>query len=307
MSKSRSRIAWVGPASPMASLSHVESAKQLVESQHPCDIIFGSDCYQPTSIAERSELFLEYANDPSIDGLWAVRGGEGSADIIASLLGKRQQLQNLSHKWLMGFSDITALLFFMREHCQWRTIHGPCVNGFVSGQLEASTLRCVNGLLNQQSHAVIWNDLEPINQSARHCQTIKAPLFAGNLTMIGLGVKDCWELDMRNRIVVVEDVNEAPYAIVRGLKYLARIGTFNSAVGLILGSFTQHQDTQSPIANQDLTSSIKSLKTFAENCDCPVFLSSQIGHGVNNQPIPLGVMAQLDKVGDQTQLSYMLN
>ena len=261
------RIAWVAPASPMGSQAQVEQAKQWVEARYPCHIVYTPACYQSQSIEERTNEFLQCALDPDIDGLWAVRGGEGSADLIPDLISHKDALQALPPKWLLGFSDITALLFFFSRHSHWQAIHGPCVKGFVSDGLNQSTMDSMQAWLSQQAHDVMWSDLQPLNEVAVGVSHLSAPMVAGNLTMVTLGIKDCWELSAIGKIIILEDVNEHPHAIARSLKYLQRVGALDDAVALILGGFSRQTTTNSPLADATTQDLLPRLIPFAETCD----------------------------------------
>ncbi len=300
------KIAWVAPASPMGSHADVAAAKQWVESRYPCEIIYTEACYQSQSVEQRVEQLLQCALDPEIDGLWAVRGGEGSADLMPDLMAKRGALQALQHKWLLGFSDITALLFFFSQHCQWQVVHGPCVNGFVSGGLNERSMASMQAWLHQQPCEVRWDDLQPLNTLAAHTDKLSVPIVAGNLTVVNFSVKDCWELSSAGRIVVLEDVNEHPYAIARTLKYLQRVGVFEGAAALVLGSFTQHQQSLSPLADVMTPNLLPRLTQFAQSCDCPVFTSSQVGHGTENLPVLFDAVATVKALDGKASLSYTL-
>jgi len=300
------RIAWVAPASPMGTQVEVEQAKQWVEARYPCRIVYTPACYQSQSIEERTDQFLQCALDPDIDGLWAVRGGEGSADLIPHLISHKDALQALPPKWLLGFSDITALLFFLSRHSHWQAIHGPCVKGFVSGRLNQPTMDSMQAWLSQQAHEVMWSDLQPLNKAATQISHLSAPMVAGNLTMVTLGVKDCWELDALGKMIVLEDVNEHPYAIARSLKYLQRVGVLQGANALILGGFSQHVNTQSPLADATTPDVLPCLRQFAKTCDYPVFISEHIGHGCDNVPVLINQVATIRSNDGCIYLSYAL-
>jgi muramoyltetrapeptide carboxypeptidase len=285
-------IALVSPGSCMPSEDIVQQAQQHLESQYPCRVVYGEDCYQPLSAEQRANIVLDYCFDDSIDLLWAFRGGEGSADVIPYLQPHLERLVTIQHKRWLGFSDITAMLLYFSKHCQWPVVHGPCANAFVKGLLDEHTNAAMQRILHQQSGVTTIDDLVPLNDIAAASSVIHANMVAGNLSLLNVSVKDSWELVADGRIVIIEDVNEKPHVIARTLKYLKRVGVLQSPAALIFGGFTINADS-SVIASPHAQETLPVLSKFSQSCEYPVFMSAQVGHGKSNIPVPFDVSAAL--------------
>ncbi|NPA34413.1 MAG: hypothetical protein GXO48_05740, partial [Chlorobi bacterium] len=83
----------------------------------------GKHYYQyPLPDAERADLINKQLQDDSISMLWTGRGGLGTLPIL-----DRIQWFRLAEKpkWIMGYSDITAVLMHLWTNYTLVTIHGP--------------------------------------------------------------------------------------------------------------------------------------------------------------------------------------
>ena len=280
-------------------------AAQEIQSRYGCEVVYGHDGHQSLSAELRAKILLDYCLDSSIDMLWAVRGGEGSADVIPYLQAHAEALSCVAPKLCLGFSDITAMLLYWSTHWQWPVVHGPCVNAWVQGQLNTPTLCAVDNLLLNKEQAICIDDLRPMNDAARQLNTLTAPLIAGNLTLMNISVKEPWECATAGHVVIVEEVNEKPHAVRRTLNYLRRVGVLDQPAALILSGLTTHL---CPKADAGMFESMHTvLVEVASQCEHPVFCSSAIGHGAMNLPVPFGQVATLSCTTEQgAALSYTL-
>ncbi|MBV8628732.1 MAG: LD-carboxypeptidase, partial [Paraburkholderia sp.] len=73
---------------------------------------------------ERAADLCWALTDPSIDIVWAARGGYGSVHCLASL-----PLSVPCAKTVIGFSDLTAVFCALQSVPNVRLIHGPSLNG----------------------------------------------------------------------------------------------------------------------------------------------------------------------------------
>jgi len=280
------KIALLAPASPLKSESIVIRAKEQIEAAAKVSVVYENDCYEDLPASARAKIVLQHCLDPDVDLLWAVRGGEGSAEVIPFLHNQYNDLIVASKKTWLGFSDITAILFYFSMHLNWPVIHGPCVNGWLKGDLDAETMGQVDCLLTSNlqsplSHIangkIVLNNLLPLNNAAVSLPSLSAPIIAGNLSLINVSLKEIWECDAKGKIIVLEDVNEKPHAVRRMLNHLYRVGVLSNAVAIVMGEFIYSARSDGA---DDAMSAI--LRDFALMCSCPVFASANVGHGGSN-------------------------
>ena len=80
----------------------------------------------PGTDAARAEAIHRLALDPSVDVLWAARGGYGAGRLLP-LLEKLTSERGAPRqkKLLVGYSDVTLLHEFVRARWGWSTLHAP--------------------------------------------------------------------------------------------------------------------------------------------------------------------------------------
>ena len=95
--------------------------------------LLSQSCYFAGPDARRLAELQAAVDDPTVAAIWAARGGYGAARVVAQL-----DLQRLAAdpKWLIGFSDITAL------HCVWAqaglcSLHAANISTLSSWSTEA--------------------------------------------------------------------------------------------------------------------------------------------------------------------------
>ena len=245
--------------------------------------------------AEKSRHLIECCMDPAIDCIWAMRGGYGSAECLPYLEKVHNQLRHMPETIIMGHSDITSLLLYFSQRLGQRVVHGPVVRDVLADKIGLDTLKKLSDFFKTQSLSACY-ELVPMNAQAQCARTVEAPLIGGNLCLVNLSVGDCNEIDTQNKVLVLEDVNEPPEAVIRGLSYLNRIGKIQLSCALVLGDFL------SQAQSQDLMH--KRLVEFAESLACPVFRLMHCGHGKENFPLPFYSVQEL-VVGGLGQPSYL--
>ncbi|MDH5396781.1 MAG: LD-carboxypeptidase [Cyclobacteriaceae bacterium] len=223
---------------------------------------------------------LQWALDhPKVKAILFARGGYGTSRIIDQL--------NFNGflkfpKWLIGFSDITALHLKVNQ-LGVPTIHGPMALQF--GKKEyASSIEHLQQLL--------FTGLSTINVKGdfKESQTIQADITGGNLSLLIDSMATPNELNTRDRILFIEDIGEGIYKIDRMLMHLKRAGKLEEIKALIIGHFTNISDT-SPAYHQTLYELIES--TLARP-DVPIVTHFPAGHEPENIALPLGLPAQLE-------------
>ncbi len=275
MLASNDTLALFCTGSPSTNKQEPHQTAQFLKSQHQLNAVYGPETYRQLPAKERAEIFLEYLFNDEIKALWALRGGEGSADTLPFIHRHKKRIAKLSPKPLIGFSDITALLVYFAQHYNWPVIHGPGALQLIHSHLmKRYQKQVINYLFTGQTKLPT---LTPLNEAAKQQPEIKGHWTGGNLTLLSISIGDLWEINTRNKIILLEDVNEPPHAVRRTLHYLARLGKFKTAKAIVLGEFLLKTGN---LKEQQALRRI--LLQFAEEQRCPVFKTNQIGHGRRN-------------------------
>jgi len=166
-------------------------------------------------------------DDPGCTAVIAARGGYGTTRII-----DRLRLRGLAERprWIVGSSDLTALLVELWAEVGLCSIHGPMVAWL--GTTDPVDIRVLHDLLEGRP----WSPpagLEPLIDGRA-----QGPLLGGNLTVLA---HLCGAVDpsfAEGAILFIEDVGEQPYRIDRCLVQLERAGVLGRLAGVLVGELT---------------------------------------------------------------------
>lgn len=265
-----------------------------------------SVCHAQTAVQRAHHLYRVLC-DEGVDLIWFLRGGEGSADILPHLHQYQAHLSSLKPKALLGLSDCTAVLLYMAQYYGWPTTYGMGAVGAAKPQgLDAASLKCFREWIEGNTTGLL-EDLVPLNSSALLCQGLAASVCVGNLTLLALSIKDLWEFRAENKLLMVEDWHEAPYAVHRLLKYLGRVSQLDHIQGLIVGDFCADVDrlgaTEALRFKQQMQ---ERLEYFSKEQSFPVWQTTSVGHGPRQVPITMNVPVRLYRQAAQffLELTY---
>ncbi|MDF2940553.1 MAG: mccF [Gammaproteobacteria bacterium] len=242
------------------------------------DELMGEDLLFANTDAKRFAGLKKALENPDSKAIWAVRGGYGCARLIPHL----DQLKKPSRfKWMMGFSDITALHLYFNQKWQWPTLHCPSANQIAGHLVSEDSIKSTQKLLLGQYHPYTI-ELEALNELAKTSGEIISTVTGGNLCVLMTSLATNWQIDTQNKILMLEDVNEEPYRIDRMLNQLDQAGLLKGIKALLLGDFTQPDKKRNDSEMQSvLTSWVNRLAVPA--------LSIKVGHSTENLPLPLAV------------------
>ena len=218
--------------------------------------------------------------DPPPALLACVRGGWGAARLL-------EQPRPLPKGWLLGFSDVTSLLWAQVARGWGGAVHGPLL----------TTLAAEPAWSQERLRALLFGepvpDLEAVGWRGG---VAEGPLLVANLTVAThlLGTPHLPEL--RGAILVLEDVGEAPYRIERMLTHWRLGGALQQLAGLAFGSFEGCREADGRLDGPaehrfDLD---EVLRERSLDLGIPVVAHLPVGHSSGNGALPLGVRARLD-------------
>lgn len=230
--------------------------------------------------------------DKSVDGIFCLRGGYGSPQILPYL---DYDLIAKNPKALIGYSDITALLNAIYARTGLVTFHGPIAKqNFTEYTLKSFKDILFNPKANidlgtpplfetKEGQAEKDNRLTLINQGVAHGQ-----LIGGNLSLMVKLIGTPFEPDYTNKILFLEDVEEAPYRVDGMLTHLKISGRLDKLAGIVFGKCTDCTATGNSLSIEEV------IKERLGDLNIPVLKGLMIGHIDDIATIPVGAMAKLD-------------
>lgn len=213
--------------------------------------------------------------------IWCLRGGYGCARLLPEL-NKIKTPKNC--KAVIGFSDITALHIFLNQKWKWNTIHGTVLGRLPERKIDKESERKTTSLVLGKNKTQEFT-LTPLNKCEG--KPIKSSVSGGNLTIVQNSIGTDWQLDAKNKIILLEEVDEKPYQIDRSLNHIMQSGILKKASAIIFGDFNTTEFKMDEGEKEEV------LRRFAVKINIPVLKIPGVGHTEKNYPVPLGTKSTL--------------
>jgi muramoyltetrapeptide carboxypeptidase len=259
-------------------LQTIESAIEILE-KWGLQVIVGETVGSVEGVFGGSDIlrkkdFQKYLDDPEIKAIFSARGGYGSTRILDEIVWRKFKK---SPKWIVGFSDITAVITQI-NNIGIEAIHGPMPKLFGNEGAEKSVDYLKKILFGKSIEYKIKPDKN--NKIGQ----IKAEIVGGNLCMLAHSIGSKSVINTENRILFIEDVSEYYYNIDRMLLQLKRAGKFEKLKGLIVGHFTDCKDNDNPFDKSIEEIVLDQTKGY----NFPIAFGFPAGHENENWPFISG-------------------
>jgi muramoyltetrapeptide carboxypeptidase len=223
--------------------------------------------------------------DPDCKALLCLRGGYGGS----RLLEDWQWPPQTQPKWLIGFSDITSLLWGLA--CEGVAgLHAPLLTT-VYAEPAWSVQRLFDGLEGRS--------FEPLQGTGWGGGQTTGVLLPANLTVATHLLGTAIQPDLTGCILAFEDVSEAPYRIDRMLTQWRMMGAFRGVKGIITGRFSQCE----PTPNIPSLTVVEVLRDRLGDLGIPIISDLPFGHEGVNAALPVGTQVELE--GDQGTVRFV--
>ena len=127
-------------------------------------------------------------------------------------------------------------------------------------------------------------------------------LTGGNLSLVAGTLGSPWEINTKDAILFLEDVDERPYRLDRNLTALALAGKIRDCAGIILGTFTDCEEPphDDPSDSSVIADSTLTLQQIIEEVILPykkpTLLNYRAGHMYPQSTLPMGAEISIDLV-----------
>jgi len=306
MLKPGDTVALISPASPIPTdgrtvenilASVTERLAQLglhtVVGSHAADgrgYLAGSD-------ADRARDLMDAFENPEVAGIWCMNGGYGTPRILDRL---DYGLIARHPKAFIGYSDITALHTALRQHARLVTFLGPfgyemafpfrsahpAADAFTWEWFQRAVMRP-----NPLGELPTLGPWQTTPMQSIVAGVAQGPLVGGNLSLLSNTMGTPYEIDTAGTILLIEDVNEAPYRIDRMLTQLRLAGKLQAAAGFVVAECVNCGPTSPTPGNLTLR---KIVNDIIVPLGKPTVYGLPAGHGPGRLTLPLGVAATVD-------------
>lgn len=293
--KKGDKIAIVSPASSIRP-EYVDGACRVI-TQMGFEPVVGMHCkgkfggYSGT-VEERLADFLTALNYDAVKAILCSRGGYGAVHLLEFLDGN-EIFANA--KWLIGFSDISAL-----HAAMWEA-------GVVSVHASMAKHLAQFGAENDATKILfdVLQGVLPKYEVPSHPYNVlgeaEGYVMGGNMAVLSGLIDTDYDLlrEVKGGILFIEDIGEPIYKVERMLYNLQLSDVLPRLKGLIVGRFTEYQ---SPDGNGETMEQM--IRRMVAPYDFPVAFDFPVGHIDENVPMLEGAIAHLSVCDDKVTLEF---
>lgn len=283
-------IAIISPAT-IVNPDYIDGAARLISDMGYVPLVMphakGPACGSYAAPAEdRVSDLLAALRDPHVKAILCARGGYGCAQLLPHI---PRQVVTTDPKWIIGFSDVSALLALYATSGVL-SIHGPMAKHLTEEGADDVAVRMLFDIMEgkrELTYPLTEHRYNVIGET-------EGILVGGNLAVLNDLVDtpyDMYGLGDEDQIVFIEDIAEQIYAVERTLRRLFMSPMRRKIRALIVGSFT---DYRYPDRNfSDMYEMIHALLREYGMETLPVVYGFPTGHTRDNMPLVVGSHVRL--------------
>lgn len=238
--------------------------------------------------AQRVDDLHSMFKNKHIKAIFSVRGGYGSARLLDKI---NYTLIRENPKIFVGYSDINALQLAFIKKAGLVTFAGPMVavdfHNEVSPFTEEIFWRIITS--NKKIGKLSNPNSEKIYTLTKGRGTGR--ILGGNLSILTSLIGTNYLPKFDGMILLLEEINEAPYRVDRMLNQLRLAKILKNLEGIILGRFVDCYETDPTKKTLTLN---EVIFEYFQNGNIPVVYNFKHGHIKDNITIPFGVKCILN-------------
>lgn len=257
---------------------HVLLGKNLFETENQ---FAGSD-------AHRADDLQWALNHKDVKAIIIARGGYGTVRLMEHIdfSGFKKQ-----PKWLVGYSDVTVLHSAIHQ-LGIATLHAIMpINFFKNTEATQSLFDALVG-----KTSTIETGANALNKKG----SAKGVLVGGNLSLLYALSGTDYDIDTKDKILFIEDLDEYLYHVDRMMMQLKLSGKLKHLKGLVVGGMTDMKDNSIPFGKTAEEIILDATKEY----DYPICFNFPAGHIDKNIALPLGKQVELNVGSDLVSVHF---
>ncbi|ELR71378.1 Muramoyltetrapeptide carboxypeptidase [Fulvivirga imtechensis AK7] len=252
------------------------------------DCLFKQYGYFAGTDEQRRSDLQQMLDASDLAAVFCARGGYGMTRIVDQLdFGALNQ----NPKWVIGFSDITALHIALNK-AGIESIHGLMPVQYDYMGIEESLASLKKILFEGPMDYIV------ASKSNNKEGIAEGEIIGGNLSLVAESLGTPTEINTTGKILFLEEIDEYLYKVDRMFMQLRRAGKFDNIVGLIIGDFSQMKDTQIPFGK----SIYELIRDHFQNANFPIAYDFPLGHEAHNLAVPCGRKVYMEVTQKQVHL-----
>ena len=225
--------------------------------------------------------------------------GTYAGSIQQRLKDLQEAMDDEKPKWLIGFSDITALHNVFQQN-GFASLHAPMARHLT---VEPEDDLCCQALKD----ILFGNKLQEETSFSYTCPAHKLNrkgegtgiLRGGNLAVL-YGLRGTpYDIPAEGTVLFIEDIGERPHAVERMMYNLKLGGVLEKLSGLIIGQFTEYEENMS--LGKELYGALADL---VKEYDYPICFGFPVGHVTMNVPMINGAQVTLEVGKKEVKLTF---
>lgn len=242
--------------------------------------LYGSDSQFSGSVEARLCDIQQVFMDREVKAVFAARGGYGAAQLLP---GMDWELVRENPKWMVGFSDVTALHAAIGKFME--TLHGAMPYSMVMEEPQdaASFRHLLETLRGEQKEYHVAG--HPLDRPGG----VTGRLTGGNLSVLYSLAGTRYEPEYEGSILFLEDLDEYLYHIDRMVTNFELREIFKKIAGLVVGDFSGMHDNSVPFGRNALEIIAEKVHKY----NIPAMFGFPAGHKKSNYPLIFGRVSTL--------------
>lgn len=280
-------IGLISPASP----ENIEAIQKsilflknigfnVIEGEHLYDrwgYLAGKDKDRATDV-------MGMFKNEAVDMILCIRGGYGSSRLLPYL---DYDIIKKHPKIFAGFSDITVFLNAFYEKCELTTFHSPMGT---SNLEDTETFKSFMFTFMEGYKPYTIKNPDKFKTKCINSGIVEGNLIGGNLGLICNSLGTPYEINMKDKILFIEEVNESPYRVDRILTQLLLSNKLKQCKGIILGQFKGCD-----LSHYERSLTLEEvLQDRLYDLDIPMFSGFCSGHDYPKLTLPIGARVKID-------------
>ncbi|MCM1033213.1 MAG: LD-carboxypeptidase [Odoribacter sp.] len=284
------KIAIVSPAGPI-DRNIVDNAAAEIRRRGFTPVVYphtyGRRGYLSGTADERFADLEAALTDTTVKAILCSRGGYGvvhNLDRLATLPLRENA------KWIIGFSDISALHALMSAN-NIASVHSSMAKAIMLGDKDPNNA-IIFDILTGKMPTYTFKPSE-----FNHTGSVTGRLLGGNLAVIADLINTPFDIIRPGTILFIEDVSEPIYKIERIIYQLKLSGVLDRLSGLIIGQFTEYKPDGVHTSMEEM------ISRLVKDCDFPIAFGIPVGHVDYNVPLVESSQASLIVTPEKVTLS----
>ena len=237
---------------------------------------------------ERVDDIHQMFENKNVNAIFCSRGGYGAFRLLDKI---NYKLVRNNPKIFVGFSEITSLQMAFLQKAKLITFAGPMLVPNFSNEINSFTEENFWRLITSTKKVGRLKFSDPEKLPNINPGNVTGQLIGGNLSVFVSLIDTQYLPNLKNKILLLEDVSEYPYKIDRMMNQLRLNQTFKNVKGIILGRFVdciEHDMTKKTLTLSEV------VEDYLRGIKIPTIYTFPHGHIDEFATMPIGIKIKLN-------------